>query len=391
LEDGKRVRLRALDGLRGAAILLVLIWHYFVGLVPTEPGSIAAYMIATLRLTWSGVDLFFVLSGFLIAGILLDNRDAENFFKVFYLRRICRIFPLYFIWLFASVIVITIVGLRGLPWTFGNQFPVVFYATFTQNFPAAWNQSFGSNWLGVTWSLAIEEQFYLLFPFIVRYSRPNHLPWILSGCIVLAPILRSLSPNFMTSYVLAPCRADALLMGALCAWLVRKPVGKWIPQHLNYFYVAFFCLLGGTAALTIKYNIANMPAFGFSLLAALYSCVLLIAINKPQGPLDRILTFPLLGKLGLISYGVYMMHQGMLGLWHEFVLRHIPLMMNLADTAITFLALVFTVGLATVSWRFFEGPIIRLGHKLSYATPDAHVSQGTLKRPDHAVAISLGS
>jgi peptidoglycan/LPS O-acetylase OafA/YrhL len=391
LEDGKRVRLPALDGLRGAAILLVLIWHYFVSLVLTEPASTAARMMAMLRLTWSGVDLFFVLSGFLIAGILLDNRHSDNFFKVFYLRRICRIFPLYFVWLLASVVIIASMGVNGLSWTFGDQFPVGYYATFSQNFPMAWYQTYGSKWLGITWSLAIEEQFYLLFPFIVVYSRPKHLPWILVACIVLAPILRFLSPNFMTTYVLAPCRADALLMGALCAWLIRNPIGKWIPQHLSYLYVALFCLLGGAAALTIKYGFVNMPAFGFSLLAALYSCVLLIVICKPQGPLGRIFTFPLLGKFGLISYGVYVMHQGLLGLWHELALRHIPLIANAADAAITFLALVSTVGLATVSWRFFEAPIIRLGHKLSYSTPDAHVSHGTLKRPDQMVASRAGS
>jgi peptidoglycan/LPS O-acetylase OafA/YrhL len=124
-----------------------------------------------------------VLSGFLIAGILLDNRDSSSFFKTFYLRRICRIFPLYFVWLLASVIAIA--SLKGLPRTFGDQFPTAFYATFTQNFPMAWHQSFGSSWMGITWSLAIEEQFYLLFPFIIRYSRPNHLPWILIICIVL--------------------------------------------------------------------------------------------------------------------------------------------------------------------------------------------------------------
>jgi peptidoglycan/LPS O-acetylase OafA/YrhL len=160
-------------------------------------------------------------------------------------------------------------------------------------------------------------------------------------------------------------------MGALCAWLVRTPIGKWIPQHLNYFYVALFCLLGGAAALTIKYSIEKMPALGFSLIAALYSCVLLIAVSEQRGFIRTITTIPLLGTLGLISYGVYMIHQGLLGLGHELVLGHSPIVTNLADAAITLLALGSTLGLATVSWRFFEAPIIRRGHKQPYAK--AHV------------------
>jgi peptidoglycan/LPS O-acetylase OafA/YrhL len=89
-------RLPELDGVRGIAILMVLVWHYAVYEFQPEPGSIGAYALACLRLSWSGVDLFFVLSGFLIGGILIDNQQSNNYFKVFYVRRVCRIFPLYF-------------------------------------------------------------------------------------------------------------------------------------------------------------------------------------------------------------------------------------------------------------------------------------------------------
>ena len=89
-----------LDGLRGIAILLVLIYHYIVDILVVEPGSTGAFLLTCVRLSWSGVDLFFVLSGFLIGGILIDNRLSQNYFKAFYVRRICRIFPLYFFWLF---------------------------------------------------------------------------------------------------------------------------------------------------------------------------------------------------------------------------------------------------------------------------------------------------
>jgi len=90
-------RIAQLDGVRGVAILMVLIWHYCYCQIVTVPHSIGGKAAQLIILTWSGVDLFFVLSGFLIAGILVDHRNASNFFRVFYLRRVCRIFPLYYV------------------------------------------------------------------------------------------------------------------------------------------------------------------------------------------------------------------------------------------------------------------------------------------------------
>jgi peptidoglycan/LPS O-acetylase OafA/YrhL len=89
-------RISQLDGVRGVAILLVLVYHYFTCQIIAEPGTLFSYLKRATSLTWSGVDLFFVLSGFLIAGILLDHRNTANYFRVFYLRRACRILPLHF-------------------------------------------------------------------------------------------------------------------------------------------------------------------------------------------------------------------------------------------------------------------------------------------------------
>src|SRR5262245_13203211 len=94
--DTSRARISELDGLRGLAILLVLLWHYAVGPVIVHQSTLANFLIVrSLNLAWSGVDLFFVLSGFLIGGILLDHRDTTHYFRTFYIRRICRIVPLY--------------------------------------------------------------------------------------------------------------------------------------------------------------------------------------------------------------------------------------------------------------------------------------------------------
>jgi peptidoglycan/LPS O-acetylase OafA/YrhL len=147
------------DGLsRRLAILLVLVWHYYVKAVQDAvPGSWLAYSLAALRLTWSGVDLFFVLSGFLIGGILYDAKDATNYYRTFYVRRIFRIFPLYFLWVALFFAGLALVGrdsagpLRAL---FNRDLPGWSYPLFLQNIFMSSRGTFGPEWVAITWSLA---------------------------------------------------------------------------------------------------------------------------------------------------------------------------------------------------------------------------------------------
>jgi len=146
------------------------------------------------RLTWSGVDLFFVLSGFLIGGILLDHRDSPNYFKTFYLRRAYRILPLYFLVVTLCWIVFQLSN-RG--WTpfgridlFPGTLPWWSFFTFTQNLVVAVVGGSSRGGLGVTWSLAIEEQFYLTLPFVIRRVSRKNLGYILVAVICVVPILR---------------------------------------------------------------------------------------------------------------------------------------------------------------------------------------------------------
>ena len=161
IESGHHAkRIPVLDGIRGIAILQVLIWHYSGALHP-KLGSAASYGLRLLYLTWSGVDLFFVLSGFLIGGILLDHRGSANYFEVFYVRRFWRIIPIYIVMLLIGHV---LSGLGHLdPDRTGNLIALSWYATFTQNVWMSIHSSW-SLWLAQTWSLAIEEQFYVLLP-----------------------------------------------------------------------------------------------------------------------------------------------------------------------------------------------------------------------------------
>src|ERR1700746_660274 len=165
------VRIPALDGLRGTAILLVLLRHAIFGVTSVQGieahSRFASFVIACGQLSWSGVDLFFVLSGFLIGGILLDVRASPNYFKTFYIRRIFRIVPLYYPWLFCLIGLLFFSGSAfqkqsahlGIDWRTWGHF------LFLQNLWTNHYSTLADWWLGVTWSLAIEEQFYLAAPF----------------------------------------------------------------------------------------------------------------------------------------------------------------------------------------------------------------------------------
>jgi peptidoglycan/LPS O-acetylase OafA/YrhL len=371
-------RLPQLDGLRGIAIFLVVIWHYAVNNLSFGPGTVGAYAMASLRLTWSGVDLFFVLSGFLIGGILMDNRQSNNYFRIFYVRRVLRIFPLYFLWFFLFCLLLLAARLLLLPeklgWLALPPMPLWSYATFSQNILMSLRGTFGAGWMGLTWSLAVEEQFYLALPLIIRYLEPRKLPWFLIACILAAPAFRvalSSSPSgAFAAYMLTPCKADALLLGTLCAWMVRQQqITCFLSKQTRVLYVAFAILLLGAAILDHKYDplfSLGWQSLGYTWLALLYSCLLLITVTEKNGIITRIVSHPLLRRLGIIAYAVYLFHLGMFGFVHWLMLGQYPKIQNIQDVVVTAIAFVLTLALAQLSWRFFERPLVAKGHTLKY-------------------------
>src|SRR5580704_14894457 len=186
-------RIPELDGLRGIAIGMVIFFHVVTLAIAARPTLPLGYILATTRLFWSGVDLFFVLSGFLIGGILLDARDSPNYFKTFYVRRFCRILPLYFLFIglvaTAYQFVYRPIGapLNGI---FEGRLPWYWYFSFAQNLRMAKLNTTGAAIMSVTWSLAVEEQFYLVLPAIVRFVRRSALPYVFIAGIVIAPLVR---------------------------------------------------------------------------------------------------------------------------------------------------------------------------------------------------------
>ena len=359
-------RIPQLDGVRGVAVLMVIVWHYFVCRVDAAPGSVAYYARHALSLTWSGVDLFFVLSGFLIAGILLDQRRAPNYFRVFYLRRTCRIFPLYFLilGLFVCLAATPLFTSPSYQWLFHDPLPPWTYATFTQNFFMGVHGGFGAHWLGATWSLAVEEQFYLVVPLLIYFLPRRALVCVLVLAILAAPVLRWASPGFH-AFVNTPWRSDSLLSGALLAVLVRwRPFLAFVPRHPVLLLALFGTLLVGAGAMTWREGLLG-PLDHFWL-AGLYSAFVLIAFTGSSPHLGRMLASPALVWLGQLSYGIYMFHQPVNGLVHGALRHSAPQIRSLSEAGITLVSFFVTLALAMLSYRFLERPFLKFGHRFTY-------------------------
>jgi peptidoglycan/LPS O-acetylase OafA/YrhL len=352
-----------LDGVRGLAILLVLVWHY---VIDQSRGSLVARAGA---LTWSGVDLFFVLSGFLLGSILIRHRGGERFYAAFYARRACRILPLYAVLLVLYVLAdawLKDPANQGHAWLFGRPMPFWTYATLTQNVAMSVADTSGAHFLGITWSLAVEEQFYLILPLIIAFAPPRLLPWLLAALIGLAPVLRALAEaQRLDAFVLMPTRMDSLLGGVLLACLLNDPSTRaWFEARTRFlkWLLAIFGL--GFAILTLERR--SLGVLDHTWLAALYTVLVAIVVVDRSGPISRSLRARWLVGLGVVSYGVYLFHQAVSGLLHGTVFQRPPHIDSIASAALTTLALGLTIAIAVATRTFIEAPILGMGRRIAY-------------------------
>lgn len=368
-------RIPELDGIRGIAIGLVLIDHFFARIIITRPGSFLAYSLVPFRLTWTGVDLFFVLSGFLIGGILLDARESSNYFRVFYVRRFFRIIPIYFVLLISTAFCMHLSKtghLGNYEELYTGTLPWPMFLLFLQNIGLSIRHVYGTFPLGATWSLAVEEQFYLTLPLLIRFLSRRALLRVIFGVIVAAPLLRAwffhINPaNGFTWYTLMPCRADQLLLGVLGAIAIRNPDWKsWLLANRRLFLLIGFVLLTGMALLDWRaaYYTSTMSivAFGFSWISFFYLACLLYAVLFTDSLLSRCLRWGWLRGLGIIAYGTYLFHE----LFLSISFGRVPWLRSFRDFALSLLTLVVTIVFCRLSWLYFEKPLVKLGHHTSY-------------------------
>lgn len=365
-------RIDELDGVRGLAIVLVLLEHYVKTPLLAERDPIAGFLVKLLNFCFAGVDLFFVLSGFLIGGILLRNRNVSNYLPAFYVRRLARLSPLYLLTIAGFALCAPYLSASGTEigrWMAEGHgaLPLWSYPLYVQNIMMVVRGVGGGIWLGPTWSLAIEEQFYLFAPLLILLLPDRSLPRVLVALIVSAPVLRTLnvmlSSDVMAAFVLLPCRWDALCIGILLAWSLQQPaVVTWLRTHQyelrHRLWLAVAALLG-MSFYGIKVGSAPMLTLGHTFLALVAALLILCALYLESPGLKALFCNVWLRRLGLVSYGIYLLHMPVLGLAAQATTGHLPRLETLAGSLTMLAAVTVTLGLAAASWRWFEQPILR--------------------------------
>ncbi len=353
-------RIRELDGLRGLAIVLVVLLHYVKDGV-TGTGALYSLGLAPLRLAGTSVDLFFVLSGFLIGGNLLNVKRSDTYFRTFYLRRFYRILPVYFLWLllFACGLALADPRMKGM---FNQTLPLWSYPLFLQNFAMAIQGTYGAQWVMITWSLAVEEQFYLILPLAIRRLDGKRMLYLSIVAIVCAPLVRSVlwfAGYPLAAYVLLPCRGDSLGAGVLLALLVRRPEAlAWLERNRVRLYGTLVLLWCGTFVFAAKPNGLLATTAGYTWMAAFYLNLLTLAVVKPGRAERLVFGNALLVRMGIISYTVYICHHGVNGLVHKLLRGTTPVIDSWHSAAITASAFILVIAIAAASWRFLENPLV---------------------------------
>ena len=360
-------RVRELDAVRGLGAAVVMIYH----LRPQ------AFALEGIR-----VDLFLVLSGFLITSIVLDKADTPGFLATFHLRRSIRILPVYYLAILALAVVNPFLSrpfaLQGLP----------YYATFTQNTPRLWGAEPPPfhQYFYHTWSLALEQQFYVLWPVAICLCRRSWLAPITVGLALMSLALRPLGVHWW----LLPARCDGFAIGSLMALLIPGACGS--AERLGRLRrglgaataLAAALIVGGLAAseswqfsegMTVR---LSLVIFGFNLLFG--SLVGLIAATTGHPGL-RLLRDARLAYLGKISYGLYLFHPavfvGVYGLGRALGLGE-PLWLEAVKLA-------GCVAVASASWHFFERPIMAWRERFGYRAAGEAAARDVAEAP-HSLA-----
>jgi peptidoglycan/LPS O-acetylase OafA/YrhL len=378
---GERLReghIPALDGLRGLAVIAVIVCHVnwaYGG--PFVLGRVNGPLAAAFGCGWVGVDLFFVLSGFLITGILYDAKGSCHYFRNFYARRTLRIMPLYFGFLFFGIFVVPRLPFPGCERLAVSRADATSLALYVYNFRVAFTEH-PASYFHAFWSLAIEEHFYLLWPLAVwaLNRRPLvRLCLVLAGASFLARSLVVLSGAWVeTGFFLTPCRLEGLLAGALVALAWRDPadrarVRRWAGRLV---FGSGGLLLGivlgqghfipGASALVVTVGVAGLAAF--------FAGVLVLALAAAEGgPLRRFLEGGWLRAVGKYSYAIYVFHSLILLAGVRLLSSVVELPLFVAKPAAVLWVLAASLAAAWLSYHLFEKHFLRLKRFFEYHQP----------------------
>jgi peptidoglycan/LPS O-acetylase OafA/YrhL len=361
----------AADGLRGIAVLATMLFHaqFFAGV--DGPALWERSYAMTAGLGWAGVDLFFVLSGFLITGILYDSRNQPNYFRVFYLRRTVRIFPLYYAVLFLLFLVVPAVMHAGHVTPSADAFGTKENQLFAWLYLVNWDlavQGFGfvTPLIAHFWSLSVEEQFYLVWPAAVRTFSREGLMALCGVMVVLAVLVRIfmfLRGAPTAAYVLPFARMDGLAIGAFVALAARNAgdwmrLGKWAPRVTLIAVAGFAALV--VQARTTTFGDPLIGTLGISLLCLCFGGILVMLVSgAADGRARRMVQSSPLRWFGKYSYCLYVVNQPAMVILAKLGCTVVGLQALLHSRALALLG-VNLVGIALcslvafASWHLFE-------------------------------------
>ncbi len=354
-----------LDGLRGAGMLSVLLFHAFYDSnYPAAPGSFQAFFLRFTSIGAAGMTMFFSLSGFLITGILLDSVEKPHYWKNFYVRRALRILPGYLL-----MLAVLKLG-HFVSWRF--VLACLLYIGNMARLVGARSQEYG-----VMWTLAVEEQFYLIWPFFVRYVSRRKLLWLTVAGVVLTPFFRlALSIVGIETFLNTPSNVDCIVSGALLAILLRE--GTIHRGNIRTIYrrltlissialapVLFTALHGfsGRTTTILMASFKQPPILGLFAAFALWA----VARHRKNGPPPS-KTLRFFVFFGDISYGLYLVHQLVFRLYDKYLAHTVLGTFNsnfgmlLVRCLITSL---IATGIAWLSRRYFEDLFLAQKNKLA--------------------------
>ena len=349
--------IKQLDGLRGIAILFVLLFHFF------NYGFLYPY----LSFGWTGVDLFFVLSGFLITGILLDTKRNKGFYRTFLIRRALRILPLYYGVLLAFALISPHFG----PTTWFKEYQLYFW-THTSNYLFLTKGFFRP--LGHFWSLAIEEQFYLIWPLLIWVFRPNHLLIISVVLMIVGILIRFSFSNPLLTYGNPLAHMDGLLFGGLAAILIRQKRSN-ILKYTDLLFVLSVGVLTAYSLMCWFYvgiregdTFMRLP-FTFTIIS--FAFVMFLLMTLKHSSIARPLSNKVLVFFGTYSYGMYIFNSIFFHFSNWAGVDRLPDNQKLIAYSGVF---ILTIIASVLSYELFESKFLKLKYKFARVPPKTTVN-----------------